>query len=121
MYQIAFYRDRQGRQAVVEFLDELRNNSAHSKDARINFNKISLYLEVLERKGTRAGLPYVKHLEGDLWELRPLKKRILFAHWHTDTFVILHLFEKRTMRAPRREIEKALIYYKDFSERMGQQ
>ncbi len=37
--------------------------------------------------GTAAGEPYVKHLDGEIWELRPLRDRILF--WHG---MEIHLF-----------------------------
>lgn len=63
--------------------------------------------------------PYVKHIEDELWELRPLKDRIFFAVWHGDVFVLLHHFTKKTRKTPRREIKKAknkLIEFRKRSE-----
>lgn len=57
-------------------------------------------------------------MDGDIWELRPLKNRILFAFWHKDTFILLHQFEKKTPKTPKRELEKAKINYFDFLERV---
>ena len=43
------------------------------------------------------GEPFIKHLEGEIWELRPLRDRILFARWLDDGFIFASLFcEKDT-------------------------
>ena len=44
------------------------------------------------------GEPFIKHLEGDIWELRPLRDRILFAAWLDDGFILLHHFVKKTQK-----------------------
>ena len=69
--------------------------------------KIQDYINILATYGTRAGEKYVKHLQGEIWELRPLRDRILFAAWTGKTFVILHHFMKTTQKTPKEEIEKA--------------
>ena len=74
MYKVNFYRDKNGKQPVKEYLQELKNKGG--KDSKIKFNKINDYIEVLSKYGTYAGEPYIKHLEGDIWELRPLSDRI---------------------------------------------
>ena len=77
------------------------------KDSRIKLTKIQDYINILATYGTRAGEKYVKHLQGEIWELRPLRDRILFAAWTGKTFVILHHFMKTTQKTPKEEIEKA--------------
>ena len=56
--------------------------------------------------------PYVKHLEGPLWEMRMKgKDGIARAAYVTATgkrVVVIHVFEKKTQRTPRRQIEIAL-------------
>ena len=59
----------------------------------------------------------MKHLEGDIWELRPLSDRILFVGWADNRFVLLHHFVKKTPKTPRREIERAQRNFADFMER----
>jgi phage-related protein len=54
----------------------LRQRSYTDKNARINFNKIVAYIDILEEKGTRVGEPVTKHLDGEIWELRPLNNRM---------------------------------------------
>ena len=58
-----------------------------------------------------------KHLEDEIWELRPLRDRILFAAWTGDGFVLLHHFMKQTQKTPRREIEQAKRELVDFKQR----
>lgn len=93
MYEIYFYRDKNGREPVAEYLTELADRK--DKDSRIKLNKIRDYLEMLSRSGTQAGEPYMKHLDGEIWELRPLRDRILFVAWMNGSYVLLHHFLKK--------------------------
>lgn len=93
MFKIVFYRDARGREPVREAILELAGGGG--KNARVNATKIAEYLKVLEHAGTRAGLPYVKHLSGEIRELRPLKNRILFFAFTGTEFVLLHHFIKK--------------------------
>ncbi len=72
---------------------------------------------MLSEYGTRAGVPYVKHLDGDIWELRPLRDRILFAAWDGKSFILLHQFMKQTQKTPSREIEAAKRNLASYRER----
>ncbi len=115
MYGIHFYKDRNGVAPVYEYLQELRGKT--DKSSRIKINKINDYILRLQEEGTFAGYPYVKHIEGDIWELRPLKDRIFFVAWFNESFVLLHQFRKETQKTPPREIEKARREYADLKER----
>lgn len=77
MHKINFYRDKNGNEPVAEYIIELATKK--DKDSRIKLNKIRDYIKVLSEYGTQAGEPYVKHLDGDIWELRPLRDRIFFV------------------------------------------
>ena len=120
MYKINFYQDVHGRQPIKEYLDTLQSAADSSKNSRIKLKKIYEYLEVLSLTGTRAGIPYVKHIQDDLWELRPLRDRIFFFCWQGDSLILLHHFTKQTQKTPRREIEQAKRNQKDFIERSAQ-
>lgn len=37
--------------------------------------------------GTAAGETYVKHLDGEIWELGPLGDRILFFAWSGNSII----------------------------------
>lgn len=81
MYKIEFYEDENGRSEIADFIRELNAKAASSKESRINFNKIAAYMDMLEELGTRVGEPVTKHLDGEIWELRPLKNRLLYAYY----------------------------------------
>ena len=115
MHKIFFYRDRSGNEPVFEYLKELTSKT--DKNSRINANKINDYIEILRVYGTQAGEPYIKHLDGEIWELRPLRNRILFVAWAGDGYVLLHYFIKKTQKTPAREIEKAKRELTDLLER----
>lgn len=119
MFHIVFYRGKDGNSEIVDFLDELQKKGKTSKTDRVNRIKILAYLQALKEYGTHIGQPIVKHIEGSLWELRPLKNRIFFFYWKDDTFVLLHHFVKKSQKTPDKEIEKALLRQKDFLQRVG--
>ena len=120
MYKVEFYEDKNGNSEISDYFYELVQKSKTDKDARINKNKIFSYIKALEEYGTRIGNPIVKHIEGNLWELRPLKNRIFFFYWKDNKFVLVHHFIKRTQKTPKKEIEKALSNIKDWLERKGE-
>ena len=105
MYKIYFYKDRKGNYPVFFFFKKLKTKN--DKDSRIKSSKINDYIQALSVYGTQIGEPYLKHLEGEIWELRPLRDRILFAAWIDNSFVLLHTFMKKTQKTPKAEIEKA--------------
>jgi phage-related protein len=117
---VKFYRDKSGKSEIVEYLDELKEKGATSKNERVNRNKILAYIGALEQYGTRIGQPIVKHIDGSIWELRPLANRIFFFYWKDNNFVLLHHFIKKTRKTPPLEIETARAKLKDFMERQGE-
>lgn len=115
MYQIKFYRDKNGREPLKEYLTGLAKRK--DKDSRINLTKMRDYVKALSEYGTVLGEPFIKHLDGEIWELRPLRNRILFFGHDGNQFVLLSHFIKKTQKTPRREIEKAKRLMDDYLER----
>ena len=105
IFEIRFFKDRNGNEPVLDYIRSLE--SWTDKDSRIRLSKINDYIQILSAYGTYAGEPYLKHIEGNLWELRPLRDRIFFVGWDDNSFVLLHHFLKRTQKTPKREIEQA--------------
>ena len=95
MFDVDFYEDKQGNQPVKEVLISLRDKGKTSKSERIQYQKMLAYIRTLENYGTRVGEPVVKHIEDDIWELRPLSHRIFFFFWRDNKFILLHHFVKR--------------------------
>jgi phage-related protein len=119
LFEVDFYEDAKGIQPVKEVLLELRDKARTSKDARIQYEKMLVCIRALESYGTRAGEPYVKHIEEEIWELRPLPRRVLFFYWRDNKYILLHHFVKKTRKTPVREIDRAKRNQKDFIERNG--
>lgn len=117
MYEIRFYRKKDGEEPVAEFMKKLA--SQKGKDSRIQLGKIRDYIKVLQEHGTRAGEPFVKKVDDkeNIWELRPLGNRIFFVAWIENTFVLLHVFQKQTQKTPQRQIDQARREVKDLRER----
>jgi len=118
LHEILFYRDNKGKQPVLDYLQELSRSK--SKDSRIKLNKISDYIQALSVYGTEQLTEnYVKHLDGEIWELRPIRDRILFAGVIGGRYVLLHQFMKQSQKTPVREIEQAKRELADFKKRSG--
>ncbi|GHV28664.1 hypothetical protein AGMMS4952_12940 [Spirochaetia bacterium] len=115
IYPVTFYKDGNGNSPIREYLKELKTKE--NKDSRIKSNKIQDYLNALRQYGTQVGEPVVKHLVDDIWELRPLRDRLLFAKWIQGGYILLHHFIKKTQKTPRSEIEQAKRNLEDFTKR----
>lgn len=117
MHKIIFYVDSKGRSSLLDYIAELEQST--SKDSRIRLNKIRDYVKALAVNGTYLPETYAKHLDGQIWELRPVNDRILFAGYFNGAFILLHCFVKKTQKTPVREIQKAKRELADFIEREG--
>lgn len=119
MFDIIFYKDKDGDSEIVNLLDELKERESTDKNARINRRKIISYMQALSEYGTRIGDPIVKHIEGDLWELRPLSNRIFFFYWKDNKFIMVHHYIKKSKKTPKKELDKAINNMNDYIERNG--
>lgn len=119
MFNIDFYRTVDGKSDIEDFLEDLLSRAITNKDARIQHKQVSQYIQFLEDYGTRLGENVTKHLDEDIWELRPGNNRVLFFYFENNTFVLLHHFRKKTQKTPRREIEKAKAERDDWRNRKG--
>jgi len=114
MFKVFTYKDKNGKSPIDSYICELMSKS--DKDSRINANKILEYTAYLERYG-QVREPYAKHIDGEIWELRPIRNRILYAALDGNSFILLHIFKKDTQKTPRREIEQAKRNLADYRER----
>ena len=120
MFRIEFYFDKNDNSEIVDFLKALYKSGKTNKHDRINHDKIATYMGLLKEYGTHIGEPVVKHIIGDIWELRPLSNRIFFFYWKENTFVMLHHYVKKTNKAPPQEIKTAQAKLNDHIERHGE-
>ncbi len=104
---------------TVEYLDDVAEAEVENlpKDARANFQRIS---ELMRSNGLeRMREPYVKHLEGKLWEMRLSGRdgiaRSLYVTAIGRRVVVVHSFVKKTQKTPRRVIDYALKRSKEVT------
>ena len=106
MYNIVFYEDKNGFLELNDELMELAKKADNNKDARIQFKQITLYIELLKNQGTKMSPNITKHLEGEIWELRPGFNRVLYFYFENNTFVLLHMFRKKHKRHQKQKWKK---------------
>ena len=94
MYKIVFYQDLKGYSQVKELLISLRLKK--DKNSRVNLRKIEDIINKLRENGLSIGMPYIRKINEDIWEMRPLRNRILFFCYENEKFVLLHGFVKKT-------------------------
>ncbi len=102
MWSIDYYQSETGRCQIEEFIDSLDTKSKA---------RVARTLDLLEEFGTELGMPYARHLEKQLWELRVRygknRYRIIYFLATGQVFVLLHGFNKKTGPVPRSDIEIA--------------
>jgi len=112
MWNIEYYRSGSGRSPVEEFIDSLDTKSSAS---------IARSLDLLEEFGINLGMPYARHLEKQLWELRVRhsrnRYRIIYFLYTGQTFILLHGFTKKTGPVPRADMETAESRRDDYLSR----
>lgn len=98
-WHIEIYKDAQGRQPVVEWLESL--GVKHEARVRQTIGLLATF-------GLTLAEPYCRHLRGKIWELRTsvgrLEYRVLYFAATGRTFVLLHGFTKATKKTPYRAI-----------------
>nr|DAQ15373.1 MAG TPA: protein of unknown function DUF891 [Caudoviricetes sp.] len=114
MYKIEFYENQRGESEVWDFLETLRVKSKTSKDARIQYKQILFYIDLLAKNGTNLPVNITKHLEEDIWELRPGNNRVFYFYYDESQYVLLHHFRKKSQKTPKREITRAKAERDDY-------
>jgi len=104
---------------VVEFL----NAEVRQEVERLPSDILASFLRISRLVAThgleRIHEPYVKHLEGRLWEMRLKGKdgiaRAIYVTASGRRVVVVRAFTKKTQKTPRREIELALKRAKELT------
>lgn len=98
------YKTKSGKIPVLEYLQSLAERK--DKDSRIKLNKIRDYIKVLQNRGVAAGMPYIRHIEGEIYELRPIRDRVLFFTIQDGKYILLHHFMKKLRRRLKKKLKK---------------
>ena len=102
----------------VEFIDDsaLSEYLALPEDMQVKFSRIANMIESFGL--AKIHEPYVKHIEGKLWEMRLIGKdgiaRSLYVTASGKRVVVLRTFIKKSQKTPRHEIDYALKRAKEL-------
>lgn len=115
-FTVRLFEKNNGDSPVEEFLDSLDNKMAA---------KVYGMIGLLEEYGNELRLPYSRHLEDGIFELRAKVSsnitRVLYFFYVGQTIVLTNGFVKKTQKTPRVVIEQAKEYRKIFLEQEGRQ
>ena len=114
-FEVDLYEDIHGYCPIANWFRELDQKT--NKVNKSMLKKVYYQIERLEIEGLGVGEPIIKHIEGEIWELRPIPNRILFAVVNDRRIILLHYFRKKTQKTPRNEIEQAKREYREWVER----
>jgi phage-related protein len=103
---------------TVEFLDDAVEAEFLSLPRELQARLIRI-TELIESYGLEnLGMPYVRHLDGKLWEIRGKGKsgiaRALYVTVVNRRVVIMRVFVKKTQKTPAGEIALALSRMKEI-------
>ena len=78
-------------------------------------------IDLLEKNGQMLRKPYSEYLEDGIFELRTKQSRnitrILYFFVKGNKAILTHGFTKKTQKTPKKEIELAKKYRKDYERR----
>ena len=106
-FDVVFFQTANGRQPVREFIKDLGKEDQREIGADIRVVQDSF----------PVGLPLVRKLKPELWEIRSMIKdgvsRIFFTFCN-EKIILLHAIVKKTQKTPPHEINVAVERLKEF-------
>lgn len=112
MFDIEYYEDSSGSKPAEEFIDSL--------DVKMRA-KVFGRLELLEEMGSQLGMPFSRHLDDGIFELRTVQgsniTRVLYFFVVGERVILTHGFVKKTQKTPLREIARAKRIRDDWRSR----
>jgi len=112
MWHIDFYKTKEGKTPLIEFMDSL--------SIKMRAKAVS-DIELLENLGTDIRMPYSKHIKDGLFELRIQQSnnivRIFYFFFIEKQIILTNGFIKKTQKTPSIEIDRGLQYKADYERR----
>lgn len=107
-YKVFFYKTKRGDYPIKKFMDD-QNESTYSKILRS--------IELIKKHGPFLKPPYAKKIQQNLYELRIQgKEAIRIFYTKTEyTYILLHVFKKKSQKIPDRELKTAVDRLKEIS------
>ncbi|EMS80487.1 type II toxin-antitoxin system RelE/ParE family toxin [Desulfotignum phosphitoxidans] len=93
---------------VIEFLNQTVEAEFESLPAEVRAKTIHISNLIREFGLPNIGMPYIKHIQDKIWELRALQGRSLYITTTGKKIIILRCFIKKSNKLPRKELRIAL-------------
>jgi phage-related protein len=109
-WKVEFYQSSDGSSPVLAWFLE-QEPKVQAKFARI--------FDLLKERGTLVGMPYVRSIvNSKLFEIRVEQDtniyRIFYVAYTGERFILLHGFQKKTQKTPKKELDIAETRLKTF-------
>lgn len=100
-WDIITFESNRGEEPVKEFVKSQQPQTQA---------KITHLIDLLEKYGSTLGMPHIKKIAGEIYELRIRGKEEvrIFLAFKNQNIYLLHAFKKKTQQTPTKEIEIAL-------------
>lgn len=106
-WKVLFFQTARGDSSVEDFIKE---------QDEATYAKVLQAIKLLSDNGPYLKPPYIKKLQGKLYELRISGKvaiRIFYTIAHNE-YYLLHAFKKKSQKTPSRELKVALDKMKEL-------
>ena len=112
MFEVNYCMDAGGHQPAKECIDDLNPKMKAKVFGRI---------ELLEANGSLLGMPFARHVEDGIWELRTPQgndiTRVLYFFTQGKKVWLTNGFVKKTQRTPPAEIKRAKKIRQDWRDK----
>ena len=108
-WNVEFYKFPNGNSPILDWF--------RAQDPKVKA-KLARIFDLLQEQGTAVGKPYVAPLEDKLYEIRIEQDtniyRVLYVAYAGKRFILLHGFQKKTQKTPKKELDLAKERMKTF-------
>jgi hypothetical protein len=112
-YAVYEYEDANGYSEIREWRKQLMKSNPKASA------KVAWLIDLLEEKGTDLKMPYAKHIEGPIFELRGQSRHdyVRLYYWQQDKviFIVAAGELKQQDKADPRLVKKALQAYQNYN------
>lgn len=114
MIEVFYHKTNNGEKPAKAFIDSL--------DTQLKAKTLML-VRLLHELGNNLSMPYSKHLEDGIFELRPQKgnnkARVLYFFYIGNKAILTNGFIKKTQKTPRKQIDLAKKYRNEYLKQEG--
>lgn len=114
MYEIEIYQTSEEKSQVIEYFEDCKKNKPKE------YKKIYQFIDYLKKNAPILQMPICRYLSNGLYELRPLRHRIIYTYdKEKDIYVLIYAFYKKDKKYQSIEIKRAEKVLRDYNNNRG--